>query len=148
MWSLEQACCPLNMMKTHTLASTLTLCDHLSTSCLLMTHVWSFVQSNGVSMGKGAKDPKCKEYSFCHVFVGGRVVRKNKSNSSFWMRGGFMHFFKATILYLLRVAVETNISGEGRKERRRKREFSGIFFHFHFYIKVLRPQWKKFYPYI
>lgn len=56
--------------------------------------------------------------------------------------------FKATILYL-RVAVETNISGEGRKERRRKREFSGIFFPFSFLYKSVKTTMKKlFYPYI
>lgn len=45
-----------------------------------------------MSMGKGAKIPSAKNIGFVMFLLGGRVVRKNKSNSSFWMRGGFMHF--------------------------------------------------------
>lgn len=42
-------------------------------------------------LGKGAKDHNRKEYWFCGVFDGGRVVGKNLS--SFWMiKDGFMHF--------------------------------------------------------
>jgi len=44
--------------------------------------------------------------------------------------------------------VETNISGEGRKERRRKREFSGILFPFSFLYKSVKTTMKKLYPYI
>lgn len=143
MWSLEQACCPLNMLKTHTLgmASTLTLCDHFGTSCLLMTRVWSFVRSDGVSMGRGAKDPNAKNIGSVMFLLEGRWWGKtNLIHHSGWEVVSCI--FKATSLYL-RVAVETNISGEGRKERRRKREFSGIFFPFSFLYKSVKTTMKK-----
>lgn len=54
----------------------------------------------------------------------------------------FHAFFKATSLYL-RVAVETNISGEGRKERRRKRVQWDLFFPFSFLYKSVKTTMKK-----
>jgi len=108
-----------------------------------MTHVWFFVQSDGVSMGKGVRIPNAKNIGFVMFLLeGGWWGKTNLIHHSGWEV--ISCIFKATILYL-RVAVEINISGEGRKERRRKRVQWGFFFHFHFYIKVLRPQWKKFF---
>lgn len=51
--------------------------------------------------------------------------------------------FKATILYLELLWKPTSLEREGKKGEGRESSV-GFFFHFHFYIKVLRPQWKNF----
>lgn len=52
--------------------------------------------------------------------------------------------FKATILYLELLQKPTSLEREGRKGEGRESSVGFFFFHFRFYIKVLRPQWKKF----
>lgn len=124
-------------------------CHQLSTSCLVTTPVILCPEWWGED-GEGVKVSKCKGYWFCRVFAGGRVVGEKKKRSihhSGWLKVSCI--FKATI-FLSRIAGETNISrGKVRKEKEERVQWD-FFFHFRFYIKVLRPQWKKFFffPYI
>lgn len=104
------------------------MCDPLSRGT-----VWDW--------GKGPKITIAKNIGFVVFLMAGGWWGKIYHHSG-WLKM-VSCIFKATILYEL-LWKPASREREGKK-RRRKREFSGIFFFpFSFYIKVLRPQWKNF----
>lgn len=103
------------------------MCDPLSRGT-----VWDW--------GKGPKITIAKNIGFVVFLMAGGWWGKIYHHSG-WLKM-VSCIFKATILW---VAVETSISGEGRKEKEKEERVQwDFFFPFSFYIKVLRPQWKNF----